>query len=108
MAEKNRTSEEFKVPLRWEIPDDMDILWASNFTAQHSTREFILTFFQVSPPILLEPTQEAIDAIAREGLRAKAVARIALTPAALKELINVLQTNLDTFLKNTDEGMGQE
>jgi len=85
--------------LRWEIPDDMDILWASNFSIQHSAREFVLTFFQVAPPLLIEPTEEELKAIAVEGIRAKAVARIALTPAALQELIEVAEKNWASFAK---------
>ena len=107
MAEKKRTPKqsELTVPvrLRWEIPDDMDVLWASNFSIQHTGREFLLTFFQAVPPLLIEPTEEELKAIAVEGIRAKAVARIALTPAALQELIDVVQVNWASFVKLSEQ-----
>ena len=108
MAEKKKRSPRepelgLPVRLRWEIPDDMDILWASNFSIQHSAREFVLTFFQVAPPLLIEPTEEELKAIVVEGIRAKAVARIALTPAALQELIDVVQVNWASFVKLSEQ-----
>lgn len=106
MARKKRRAPregEFEkaIPIRWEIPDEMDIVWASHFVVQHSEREFILNFFQVTPPILIQPTEEELKGL--ESVRGKAVARIALTPAALKELVEVLQRNLKSFLQGLEE-----
>ncbi|MCJ7668389.1 MAG: DUF3467 domain-containing protein [Anaerolineae bacterium] len=89
------------IPIRWEIPDEMDIAWASHCVVQHSQREFILNFFQVTPPILIQPTEEELKSL--RSVRGKAVARIAISPAALKELIEVLETNLKSFLQGLEQ-----
>ncbi len=111
MAKKTKGAaeeSEYTVPIRWEIPDDLKVLWASNFIVQHSMREFILSFFQAPPPLLIEPTKEELEAAAKAGYPAKAVARIALSPAAVKELIEILQTNLDNFVRVMEEQLGEE
>lgn len=111
MAKKTKQPAEkraYAVPIRWEIPDDLEVLWASNFVVQHSLREFILSFFQAPPPLLIEPTEEELEAATKEGYPAKAVARIALTPPAVKELIQILQTNLDNFISVMEEELGEE
>ena len=100
MMEKTRRDQEemertFQVPIERHIPEDLPVLWSNNFVIQHTEREFILTFFQITPPILLEPTAEDLDAI--KSVRAIAVARIALTPQTAHELLEVMQTNIGKF-----------
>jgi hypothetical protein len=99
---------ELAVPIRWVIPDDLDVLWASNFVVQHSSREFILSFFQAPPPLLIDPTEEELKAALKDGYPAKAVARISLSPAAVKELIGILQTNLDHFMSVVEKELSEE
>lgn len=111
MMEKTKRDEEemeraFEVskPLKWEIPEDLLILWVNNFVVQHTQNEFILTFFQVTPPILIKPTPEQIEAV--ESVPAQAVARIALTPRAMAGLLEVMTKNYETFQKKQLESEG--
>jgi hypothetical protein len=101
MSKNKETNEaksvEVSKPLKWEIPQDMPILWTNNFVIQHTENEFILTFFQVTPPILIQPTREDIEAI--ESVPARAIARIALTPHAMAELLDVITENYERFQK---------
>jgi len=101
MARNRGTSDvkpvEVSKPLKWEIPEDLPILWVNNFVAQHTQHEFILTFFQVTPPILIKPTPEDLEAV--ESVPARAVGRIALTPRAMAELLDVIRENYDRFQK---------
>lgn len=101
MSKNKETNEakgvEVSKPLEWQIPYDMPILWANNFVIQHTENEFVLTFFQVAPPILIRPTREDIEAI--ESVPAQAVARIALTPHAMAELLDVMTENYERFQK---------
>ncbi len=99
---KNRAINEVRAvevskPLEWQIPDDMLILWANNFVIQHTENEFIVTFFQVAPPILIQARREDIEAI--ESVPARAVARIALTPHAMAELLRVMTENYERYQK---------
>ena len=78
-------------PLEWYIPEGLDVIWANNATVQHQEEDFLLTFFQVAPPILLTPSREEMEAI--KTVRATAVARIAMSPIQIERLISALQDN---------------
>ena len=82
-------------PLRWEIPEDMVALWANNIVVQHTENEFILTFFQVAPPILIQPTQQDLESI--ESVPARAVARVVLTPEGMQQVLKVMEDNYGRF-----------
>jgi len=99
MARDKRTSSvnpvEVSKPLKWEIPEGVTILWVNNFVVQHTQDEFILSFFQVTPPILIQPTPEELEAV--ESVPARAVARVALTPPAMAGLLAVMGENYERF-----------
>lgn len=101
MARKRGTNEvkrvEVSKPLKWEVPEDLPVVWVNNFVVQHTQHEFILTFFQVTPPILIKPTPEDLEAV--ESVPARAIARIALTPRAMAQLLDVIRENYETFQK---------
>lgn len=98
--EKTKRDEEkmekaFEVPIERHIPDGLPALWSNHFVTQHTEQEFMLTFFQIAPPILLEPTEEEIEAI--KSVRAIAVARIVLTPQKAHDLLEAMQKNVSKF-----------
>lgn len=84
-----------EVPIERHIPDGLPVLWSNHFIIQHTEEEFMLTFFQVAAPILLEPTEEEIEAI--KSVRAIAVARIVLTPQKAHDVLEAMQKNVSKF-----------
>jgi len=88
---------EVSKPVEWQIPEDMPILWANNFVIQHTANEFVLTFFQTVPPILIRPTRQDLEAI--ESVPARAVARIALTPHGVRQMLEAITENYEAFQK---------
>jgi hypothetical protein len=100
VADENRESGEIRVGARieWKIPEGMVAKYATHFVVQHSDQEFILSFFELQPPIILGPREE-VETRAKEvtSVPAWCVARVTVTPARLEEIISVLQENLATY-----------
>lgn len=91
--------EEFvEVPLVIVGAEDTPIYFANLFVVQHEQKEFIITFGQYSPPLLLGAPEEKQEAARRmPHVPIKVVARVGLTPERMVELIEVLQTNFRKY-----------
>ena len=99
MAEEQRQEIEVEktVHIRIEGADEIPMSYVNHIFITHTTDEFFVTFSQIHPPYLLEPTQEEVEQLTH--IPAKVVARIALTPSKMKELIDALGENYQKFLK---------
>jgi hypothetical protein len=77
-------------------PDDLQSHFVSNIVVQHQADYFTLSFFEIWPPAIFgeteEEKQQALDAM--EQVEAKCVARLVLTPAKMKEFVQVMSENL--------------
>lgn len=103
-VESEKKKEGRYLPIRVEVPPDLQTYHANFVFAAHTDDEFFITFGLIHQPYLIEPTKEQIEAI--EYVPAKAVSRIALSPRKMKEVIDVLNTNYQLFLKKR-EGQGE-
>ena len=100
MSPANTGDEEkfIEVPLVIIGAEDTPIYFANQFVVQHEQKEFIITFGQCSPPLLLGSPEEKRDAAKRiPYVPIKVVARVGLTPERMEELIKVLQTNFRNY-----------
>lgn len=78
--------------------DDEPILFSNQFYIQHHQTEFIITFCQIQPPLLIgTPEQIQQQAEHVTSVPARAVARIGLTHTRMMELVRVLQQNLQQY-----------
>lgn len=100
MAEKQRGSLEKEVPIRIEGFEEVPIAHVNHIFVAHTSDEFFVTFAQLHPPYWVEPTKEEVEQLTY--LPAKVVARIALSPGKMKELIDVLNTNYQKFIKKKE------
>lgn len=96
------------IPIDWQIPEDLPVLFTNNMTIQHTGHEFILTFYQVTPPPLLGPlSEQKLGQL--EEVPAVAVARVAVSAGRLPDFIRAMQENLerhysgDRRLEDSDE-----
>lgn len=90
----------------WEVPivvtgiGNTPMLFSNMCYVQHHQTEFIITFCELQPPILVGTTEEmARQAAALDIIPARVVARIALTSTRMTELIRALQENLSNYEK---------
>lgn len=91
-------SQDFSIPLVWIGAEEHPVYLTNQFVCQFNQDEFILTFGQMVPPAILgseeEKTQQA-DQISYVPV--KPLARLGLTRARARELIAVLEANLQNY-----------
>jgi hypothetical protein len=87
-----------ELPLAWIGVEDVPIVFANNFVVQfdNDLASHIITIGQLSPPALIGSPEEIAEQVSKiEFVPVRPVARIALTPQRMVELIAVLQANVD-------------
>jgi len=96
------------LPVVWTGVDDLPVHIVNQFLGQVHSGEIFLTLGVVAPPILLGVEAEA--GLPRlTYVPARPVARLALTPERLDELVRVLQRVRQMYDSETrlEEGVGQ-
>lgn len=99
------------VRLVWVGVPDEEIVFANQLMVQHIGSEFIVTFGQVTPPVLLGTDEEKREALGEiELLPIKPVARVGLTAQRMAEFVQVMQDNLSGYERQRalEEGRGAE
>src|ERR1700733_7887186 len=85
MAEKKKTNPaeidkpiEYEVPMDWKIPDGLVSRYANQSMVVTQEFEYIISFYESNPPILMAKTQEELHEMAKgvKSLPAECVARI--------------------------------
>jgi hypothetical protein len=90
--------EAVEIPIIWVGVEDAQILFANQFLGQVEEQEVVLTFGQITPPVLLGPPERRRQQVERLGyIPVKTVARFGMTRARLEELIGVLQETARNF-----------
>ena len=75
--------------------------YAQNFVIQHSEHEFLISFFEIWPPMLLgEPEVIAKRAEAIKSVPARCVGQIIVSAERMPDLIRVLQDNMTQYLSS--------
>ncbi|MCP4682431.1 MAG: DUF3467 domain-containing protein [Desulfobacterales bacterium] len=95
------------IPIDWHVPEDVASQYANNMVVQHMDNEFVLSFFETFPPIIVGSSEDIkgkVDEV--KDVRAKCVARIIIPQNKMKSLIQALDANLDRFL--SEKGLGKE
>jgi hypothetical protein len=91
------------VPLSWENVEDVPVFFSNQYVCQYNQDEFILTFGQMTPPMLLGELQDRAEQLRRiEYVPVKPLTRVAFTYTRLVELINVLQINREQYEKEQE------
>lgn len=95
--------DKFAVPINYEVPDSVQTRYATHFVVQHSENEFLISFFEIWPPILLGTPNEIeaqVDEI--ESIPAKCVGRVVVAADKFPEFIRILQENLQSYLRKQE------
>jgi len=103
MAKNPRDTSELSLKLDWSGFEDLPVHFSNRFAVQHDaqTNEFYLNVGAVSPPLLMGSDADVMAAAAklqeRGTIPVHPVARLALTPERVLELIRALQTNYRNY-----------
>jgi hypothetical protein len=100
---KNSVSEiPREIPLERTYPDDLKSFFISNMVIQHESDHFIISFFEIWPPVILGSSEERERTINNlNHIEAKCVSRLVVMPDKMREFIDVMNNNYDSFLKST-------
>jgi hypothetical protein len=79
-----------QIPIEWRYPDYTISRYATNLIVQKTPHEYILSFFEVHPPLILGA--ESIDKL--ESVAADCVARIIVAAGKMPDFVAVLQEQL--------------
>ncbi len=83
-------------------PDNLQSHFVSNIVVQHEPDIFILSFFEVWPPVILgadeEEKQKELEKI--KGVESKCVARLVVTPKKMAEFVKAMAENLRNYDSN--------
>ena len=94
------------------VYDDLDahpIELANQFLIQHVGDEFLLTVGQFAPPAVLgTPEQQEARRREIENIPVRVLARVAMTPARMRELVTVLTTHLEKWDAMRERAAGSE
>lgn len=97
MPEK-ATQEQIAVPLVYDVPPDMPAGFVTNMVVQHTPQEFIVSFFEVQPPILLGTPEENRVALSQmKSMTARCIGRYVISPDRMREFVEVLKRNLEAY-----------
>lgn len=95
-----------EIPIEWNVPDDIVARYASNMTVQRMENEYLISFFEVKPPIILgEPTEIESKLKTFKTMRANCVAQIIISKEKMPSIISALETN---WKLNTEETPTEE
>lgn len=81
------------LPVQWQIPDDAVAAYATNFVIQRMQHEYLISFFQVQPPLILGTPEQVIEKVSHlDRVPARLVGQIVIAEDRLQELQKLLQT----------------
>jgi hypothetical protein len=93
---------EIELPIQWVVPDSLVARYANNLIVQHSEHEYIISFFETKPPLIVgEITKEALDSI--KSIRATCVAQIIVAKDRFPGFVEAMQANIEKFQSRQKE-----
>lgn len=96
--EKPTPRKEVEFKLNFRIPGRMPAVYAQHMFVQPGLNEYLLTFFEVIPPLLSisgEPSEEQVKALQESGIVAECVSRIIIPKALFPSFVKAMQTGLE-------------
>ena len=91
--EKEISPDEINVRLNFRIPPRMPSVYAHHMLVQSGEFEVVLSFFEITPPIITEklPESERLKILQEAGVVAECVARITIAKDRFPAFANALQ-----------------
>jgi hypothetical protein len=91
------------VPIDYRVPEDFVSRYATHIVVQHLEHEFMLSFFEVRPPLLVGAPEKIREDLAHlDSVRAECVARIIVSEGELPRFIAALQENYDRYVADRE------
>lgn len=89
---KDQASGTVNYRVYWSEDEDLDTVFVDNLFLQAVNEQVYLTFGQLQVPIGMDPEETA-------AVEIRPMARMVVSPAALKKIVKMLKTSLDDMEK---------
>lgn len=90
------------VAIRLENDDNLPLLLANNFFVRWNPMDgFMVSFAQVHGPYVVQPSEEELA----EGLTAKIVARLLIPPVRMREFVDLMTEQLESYERTQAEAV---
>jgi hypothetical protein len=98
-----------KLPIVWNVPEGLPLRYATNIVVQHTREEFVLSFFEIAPPLVVGPDEDRQRQLENLGqVRADCIARLVVSPTRYKEFLGVMNENWAKFRDHTAGGAADQ
>jgi hypothetical protein len=98
VEQEQDSSQNISLPINWHVPDTIQSRYATNVIVQPGQYEFIISFFEAQPPILMGDPEENRAKLEQLGaVQAECVGRIIVAAEQMPAVIAALQTSLDAY-----------
>lgn len=92
-----------RLPLEWYVPSDLVARYATNMVIQRAENEFIISFFEVKPPLILGTPESIAEQVEKmKSIRAVCVAQIIVAADKMPSFVDALQRNLEMPVPKED------
>jgi hypothetical protein len=93
-----------ELSIEWYVPADLVSRHATNIVAQYAEGEYIISFFEIVPPMVLGEPEERLKQIEQlASVRAQCVARIVVPMHKMESFIGVLVQTFTNVTSNMSE-----
>lgn len=90
-------------PLDWNVPEKLEAKYATNMVVQRLENEYLISFFEVKPPILLGDPESILEkAKSIKSIQANCVAQIIIAAEKMPSFVTALQDNLKRTMKSAE------
>lgn len=90
---KQKTLKGKALPVEWHIPDGIPIRYATNMVVQKLENEYLLSFFEIRPPLILgTPEQISVKLEGLKSITANCVAQIFIAQNKMPEFVKALNS----------------
>ncbi len=93
-----------KIPIDYSHAEKITSQYANNVVIQHTDHEFVISFFEILPPVILGEIDDVRRGLEElEKLYAKCVSKIVVPIDVMPEIVKAFQINLDKYQSKKDE-----
>ena len=102
--EQKAQKEVLHFPLSWHVPEDLVARYASNMVVQRLENEYLISFFEIKPPIVLGSPEEIKEQTKEiRDIKATYVAQIFISEDKMPVFIKALQENLNKSFTSVEK-----
>lgn len=95
-SSKQPSGKERDIDLHFILPPDLPLLYVDNIQVTHTQSEFLISFMQSRPPLLM--SEKEWDSV--KSIESKCVARVILNPMKMQAFVQALNTNFRKYVQN--------